>query len=361
MAAWRKRQASLKAKEAKALGPQTAAQGFKPFVTPTQAPVGSYDPAYDAQLENAQTGYLWSADDRERARERLFSDYGTADDRLQGQYNTAVGRQSEDYGLAKQYMGEDYNQGKSQLAQDYGTSKGYLDQDRASSLGDLLTAKNRGQEDYGQAVKDLDRSYGRLGDSQRQNANAAGVGGGGALAQAMMKRKENQAYDQSGIDRSNSRFMQDNQTQTDRTNQGFDRQGASLQQGFDRGNQSLDQGFQRGTTQLDQQNTRGLADMLTGRNQSAEDLDTNFLRTGYDANLAGKREFLQNETFKKQINQQTLGIAAANGSLPTAPENEHTYKGITYRNETHNGKTYRRLPNGRLVPTTQKLASATNG
>lgn len=316
--------------------PATAAGGFTPFQAPTQAPIGSYDPAFDAQLENAQQGFAWAGQDFDTGNLRRDNDYGTNTGRLNSQYDLATGRQGEDYNEAKQYLGEDY-----------GTSKQQLGEDRASSLADLLTARTRGQEDYGRATSDLGRSYTRLGDSQRQNAQAAGVAGGGALAQALMKRKENQAHDQSGIDMQNTRFMDDNTLATGRTNQQYDRQG-----------QALETSYTRSGSSLDKNNARGLQDLLTGRSQGLEDLGRGYFREGQDANTAFTRAGVQNETFGRQINAQTLGIAAQNGALPTAPANEHTYKGITYRNETHNGKQYRRLPNGRLVPITQKLASA---
>lgn len=282
------------ARRKKALAASLDAQqhAFTPYQAPTHAPLGSYDPAYDAQLENAQQGFDWTA-----------QDYVTGQTRLAGDYGTATGRQAQDYGLAKDYLG----------------------QDRAATLGDLLTSRQRGQQDYQTATGDLTRSYTRLGDSQRQNAQAAGVAEGGALAQALMKRQENQAHDQAGIDTQQSRFLQDNQTQTDRTNQSYDRQGAAL-----------NLSNQRGT----------------------EDLGQNFFRSATDANTGYQRAGIQNAAFGRQLNAEELAIAAQNGGLPTRPANEHTYQGITYRDEMHNGKLYRRLPSGRLVPSTVKLASA---
>lgn len=269
-----------------------ATHAFTPYQAPSTAPAGSYDPAYDAQLENANQGFDWTA-----------QDYVTGQTRLNGDYGTATDRQAHDYGQAKDYLGQDH----------------------ASALANLLTSRNRGVEDYGTATGNLQRNYLNLGTQQSAQARSAGAGEGGALAQALLKRQANQGRDQSGLDTQQARFLADNTTRTDQENQGFQRQ-----------SDALDLSNQRGT----------------------EDLGQNYFRGSVDAGTGYQRAGIQNATFGRQLNAEKLAIAAQNGGLPLAPENEHTYKGITYRTEVHNGKTYRRLPNGRLVPTTQKLASA---
>lgn len=250
----------------------TATGAFTPFTAPTEAPPGSYDPAYKAQQDNANIGFGYAA-----------QDYGTQ---------------------------------QARTANDYAQAQGYLGQDRTSALADLLTARTRGQQDATTATTDLSRNYGNLATAQAGQQRAAGVGEGGALAQAMQKRQANQGVDQSRIDTSLGRLLQDNTTATDRTNQSYDRQGAALDTSYFRGN---------------------------------TDLNTNFSRAGQ-----------MNDAFNRQSNTEQLYIAGQNGGLPVRPSNEYGAAGHEYRIEVHNGKRYHRLPNGDLVSSKQAAQNTRN-
>lgn len=140
---------------------------------PAAPPPGSYDPAIDAQVGQAQRGYG-----------DLFSDYL----RDYGEPGTALGgRAGEDYGLGVQGVERSYQR----------------------TLGDLLRDRGRGAEDYQRGVQGLERNYARLGASQTQAARASGTQRGGALAQALAKRTENQAIDRAPMDTNFARFNAD--------------------------------------------------------------------------------------------------------------------------------------------------------
>lgn len=139
----------------------------------TSPPPGTYDPAIDAQVGQANRGL---AD--------LLVDYT----RDYGEPGTALGGRA----------GEDLQLGKADVERGYGRS-----------LADLLTGRSRGAEDYGRSVQTLDRNFARLGSAQTQAARAAGVQRGGALAQALAKRAENKAIERQPLDTNFARFNQD--------------------------------------------------------------------------------------------------------------------------------------------------------
>lgn len=180
---------------------------FTPFQAPTSAPAGSYDPAYDAQLDNANVGFGYAA---------------------------------QDYDTSKTRLGVDYDEGKKLAATDHGYS-----------LADLLTSRNRAGEDYATTTQGIQRDYTNLGTAQAGQARAAGVASGGALAQALAKRNANQGLAQAGVDRSRDRFNEDNATGVARENDRYGRQSAQMDTSFFRGNADLDTGYQRAGAEND--------------------------------------------------------------------------------------------------------------
>jgi hypothetical protein len=164
----------------RALALKPGGGGSVNYVAPTSPPPGSYDPSLDAAYDSASRGYRYGV-----------GDAATGD--LRG---------TEDY----------------QLAHDQITRQ------RDQTLSDLLTSHTREGQDYSSATQNLQRSFQRLGDSQAQNAQAAGVAGGGALAQALQKRTENQSIEQAPIDTSHQRALENYNTGVTRTNEGADLQ-----------------------------------------------------------------------------------------------------------------------------------------
>jgi hypothetical protein len=166
----------------------------------TSPPPGTYDPAIDAQVGQANRG---------------LGDYLQDYIRDFGEPGTALGGRS----------GEDLTLGKQDVERGYGRS-----------LTDLLTNRSRAGEDYGRAVEGLNRNFAQLGAAQTQAARAAGVQRGGALAQALAKRAENKRIAREPIDTNFSRFNADSAQAQGRL--GEDR-GLALG--------ALDRGFLRGT------------------------------------------------------------------------------------------------------------------
>jgi hypothetical protein len=220
-------------------------------------PPGTYDPALDAQLGQGQRGLQDLLSDYAR-------DYGTGgwgEGRAGADYNIQAGQvgdlsqqQLGDLNLSANRTQDDLNRGLVRGSYDINTgaergiadlirSSGYqiddtnrsadrgifdvnrsadrstFDVNRESGRGleDIRTSRARAGEDYGTATADLSRQYERLGSQQTQGARAAGVSAGGALAQAMRARAENQAHDRAPIDTSYQRFGQDSARDETRT------------------------------------------------------------------------------------------------------------------------------------------------
>jgi hypothetical protein len=130
-----------------------------------KAPAGYYDPGLDAQERAAGRGLAQSLADLQSQGERAQTSHG--------------------WSLA------DLLQGKNRGVEDIGTSR------------------TRENEDYGTSIANLARNYQRLGQTQTDNATAAGVEGGGALQAAANQRTENQAIDKAPIDTGHTRSLAD--------------------------------------------------------------------------------------------------------------------------------------------------------
>ncbi len=199
--------------------PQVRGFGSARQPVPFRAPPGSYDPGLDAAERASQRGL---AD--------LLEDTGTANTRDFRDYTQGAGdlNRQRDEGLA------DLLQGRGRFERDLGTARtrGVADfeQSKGRLLGDYTQSTARAGEDYGRNIGELDRGYGRLRDQQGQAAQQAGAASGGALAQAVRKRTENQAWDRAPIDTNFKRGNQDRdenyKRQTDDVNEGMRRQGA---------------------------------------------------------------------------------------------------------------------------------------
>lgn len=149
-------------------------------------PVGTYDPSIDAQARQAQTGY---------------QDLTT------------------DTGLQKTYLSNDFVDSQNQIQQQQGNSLADLLRNYNRSSEDLGVQRDQANTNHARALQDLSQSrdnvglkYTRLANSQLQGANAAGVLGGGAMAQASQKRAFNQGLDLQPINTAQQREGQDYQT-----------------------------------------------------------------------------------------------------------------------------------------------------
>ena len=165
--------------------------GFTPWDPGQKPPSGTYDPTLDANLRGAQRGFGDLTLDTERDNTRALNDYGIAQ-----------------HGIR-------------------------------SALHSVLTSneisKNRLNEDTKRATADLGRQYQQQGQGQAQAAQAAGAVGGGALAQALLKRTANQARDQQGIDQRQQRGLSDLMRSSDQAQYAANDQLGALKLAYDRG------------------------------------------------------------------------------------------------------------------------------
>lgn len=252
------------AKKLPSVGASSVA-AFGPALGPTSPPPGSYDPSIDAQIGQSSRGL-----------QDLLGSYITNF----GEPGTALGGRA----------GADLATGQGRIAEQLANGSQDLNTTSGRTLADLLTASTRAGEDHTTQVADLGRQYARLGDAQRQSAESAGVGGGGALAQALAKRTENEAHDQAPIDTAFSRSAADNASQVARTNE---------------------------------DTATGLSRLQTGASEQGADLVTNASRQSQDALtglLSAQRE---NTNFGLDANNQKLFQAnqplAGGAPAPFAP------------------------------------------
>jgi hypothetical protein len=139
---------------------------------------GMYDPALDWQQQSENLGYGQNVQDTalggSRLHEQIFGGSGFYADPVTG------------------------------ARTDYSTP---------GALGQLAQSRQRGDQDYRTATGNLARQYRNQEIAQGAGARAAGVSHGGALRAALEKRSQNQAHDQSGLDTSWRRMVDDNAAQ----------------------------------------------------------------------------------------------------------------------------------------------------
>lgn len=154
-------------------------------------PVGSYDPALDAQLGQQTRGLENLVG---LAPNTATGDYG-------GSTGTAVDRATRDLIRQGGYYDTDLQTGTDRTNQTYGRS-----------LDDLLKQRDRDKADYGSNLATLQRNYDILGTNQNAGIRKAGVAGGGAIQQAIDKRTANQALEKAPIDLAYNRALENSQT-----------------------------------------------------------------------------------------------------------------------------------------------------
>ncbi len=253
-----------------------------PYTAPTTPPPGSYDPSLDAALGSATRQYGYSTEDAATADARQRADYQLRKDRL---------GQQRGYSLA------DLLSGHTRFGEDQGTARSRFGEDQG-------TAKTREGQNFGMSIEGLQRHYSQLGDRQAEGAQSAGVGGGGAFAQAMAKRNANQAIDRQPLDLNHARFGEDQGTSATRFGQdqttAASREGADYGTNVDRTNTSYDQ--QLGDLALN--DAPSSADNPAG-GRSWQDRQTTLARGGVELSNFGL------DTISSQWSQ-----AGANGYVP---------------------------------------------
>lgn len=187
-------------------------RAWQPWQAPTAPPPGTYDPTLDATLGQAGRGLGDFQQDTERNSARSSNDY---------------------------------IRGRADVQRDAGWGREDLTRSRDRGLFDVGQARTYEGQDYGRSIQGLDRSYGRLADSQAEQINAAGLSGGGASLQAARKRAENLAWDRQPIDTGHGRAVAGFDTATGRLNEDYGTQTGRLNDTEQRQLGALDLGQQR--------------------------------------------------------------------------------------------------------------------
>lgn len=150
-----------------------------------------------------------------------------------GSYDPNLDAQERSAGRQLDYLTSDTETGelRAQSALDTGTS--LADRGYQRSLGDLLTARSRGEHDYGTNLNTLARNFENLGTAQAGAQRKAGAySGSGAAIQAASKRAANEAIERAPIDEAFKRFNEDNALAQSRSLEDRDTQIGGLNQEY---------------------------------------------------------------------------------------------------------------------------------
>lgn len=201
----------------------------RPYAGLPRPPAGTYDPSIDATERAAVRGYGDLSRDTRRA--------GT---RAQNDFNIGL----EDIGRVRDYGIADLTRTGARTGEDIAQQGGEIAQNYERGFADIGQQRTRATEDHSSALANLQRRYQLLGNSQSQAANAAGLGRGGALQQALRKRTANQALDQQPIDQGFNRQIDDLKTAETRLGENRDQAVAMLDRSRTRAGEDLStQGF----------------------------------------------------------------------------------------------------------------------
>lgn len=193
-------------------------------------PPGSYDPALDSGLGQAERGLRDITAD--------IGEGGTQRVRAENDLATALAQ---------------LQQARDRSTQDYQTGTGSVETGYQRSLSDLLQARERGTQDYGTNVSTLQRNFANLGIAQGEAQRKAGaMAGSGAAAQSARKRAANETIERAPIETAYQRFMADSNTSQGRLGEDRQRSLDQLLTAYTRGDQDLtaqglqlNQGFSR--------------------------------------------------------------------------------------------------------------------
>lgn len=127
---------------------------------------------------------------------------------------------------------------------------GYLGQDYLTGVGRENLGYQQTLQDLAAQTDTLKRNYAQLGNTQRQNFQAAGLAEGGAVAQAAAKRAVNQAVEQKPIDIATQRAGVTHQQSLDDMLRQQQRGAADLKSQLGQVNLTYGRGVQDRATQL---------------------------------------------------------------------------------------------------------------
>lgn len=288
--------------------PRPLGKGFTPYQPVTRPPAGTYDPTLDAAERAANRGLGDLTLDYERDAEREQSDYLLA---TQG----AVRERGE--GLA------DLRRQRKRGLEDY-------DRQETRGLEDYGRQERQGLEDYGRQRGTIGLGYQRLGGRQAQSLSQAGVGGG-AFAQALAKRAENQGRDLEPIGIGETR----------------------LKEATALGSKRLRDDTRLGRTRLNESVGTSEKRLKASTERRLGELATRLRRSGEDRTTALSRAQRENLYFGQDTSAARFFQAKGTGYIPpTQPKNEYTRNGLTFRlTGTGNNRIY-------TLPTGERLTRA---
>jgi hypothetical protein len=159
-----------------------------------------------------------------------------------GTYDPSLDYEEDKGKRGLQALTEDTGTGQQRLTDDYEIGTAGIKTTHDRSLSDLLTARTRGGEDYNLSVSNLQRQFKNLATGQAGQQRKAGVGLGGAGAQAAAKRQQNETLERQPIDTAYKRFTDDSATQEGRIEQDWGAEGTEmgkLSLGYKRGSDDL--------------------------------------------------------------------------------------------------------------------------
>jgi hypothetical protein len=182
-------------------------------------PAGTYNPQIQQEVERSRRGIDDLLEKLELEGKR------THQDTAQKRREIALGRRQS---VSDQRRQLGYDQA------DLGYHLGQLGINFTRSLGDLGTAKLRGQEDYSRTLTNLQHEYGARAEQQTQNAIQAGTNDLGTSTASSAVRAANQGHDKANIDLSHQRSEEDFATREGRLREDYAGDVARSQEGFGR-------------------------------------------------------------------------------------------------------------------------------
>lgn len=182
-------------------------------------PPGTFNPQIQQEVERSRRGIDDLLEGLELEGKR------THQDTAQKRREITLGRQQT---VADQRRQLGYGQA------DLGYRLGQLGINFTRAIGDLGTAKLRGQEDYTRTLTNLQHEYGARAEQQTQNAIQGGTDEAGTSTASTAVRGANQAFDKGNVDLSHQRSEEDYATREGRLREDYGGDVARANEGFGR-------------------------------------------------------------------------------------------------------------------------------
>lgn len=262
-------------------------------------PLGTYDPALDAELRSSRRGLSDTIFDTKRGRRISRQDVVTAlailkRGKTRGKFDLG---QDKDRGL------RDIGIKAGRAGEDIGLDREELLRQLQRALQDFDKADARGGEDFARKTEELDRGYQQLGSRQNDQVNAKGQLYGGAAHAGAVKREANKQFQFQPLQTARQRQVADIATGEQRAQEDADfglaelaRRQARLGQDVGLGTQDLLTDYATARERLGQdagtQKRQTLRDYQRGQQTSRIDLSRAKREQGiYEADVTAQKYF----------------------------------------------------------------------